>query len=229
MEQTVVMTDPKKTDYFYNEAMKTLRTNIQFAGRNLQCLLFTSCFPNEGKSDITFQLAREMGNIGKKVLFLDADIRKSNIVSRYQVHQQVKGLSQFLSGQAEGWDPCYETNYPNMDIIFSGLVTPNPSELLEDAAFGELIKNLRKKYDYILIDTPPIGSIIDAAIIAKQCDGAVLVVESESVGYRYAQRAKEQIERAGCKVLGAVLNKVDVSSGKYYSKYSYYYYHKDKK
>lgn len=91
-EQDVVMTDPKKQDYFYNEAMKTLRTNIQFAGRDVKTILVTSCFPNEGKSDVTFQLAREIGNMGRNVLFLDADIRKSTFLSRYQVKRTVSGL-----------------------------------------------------------------------------------------------------------------------------------------
>lgn len=226
-EQSIVMTDPKKQDYFYNEAMKTLRTNIQFAGRDVKTILFTSCFPNEGKSDIAFQLAREIGNMGRKVLLLDADIRKSTYLSRYQVKKNVRGLSQYLSGQTDEEDIRYRTNFENVDMIFAGALAPNPSELLEDEAFPDLIAGLRKEYDYILIDTPPIGSLIDAAIIAKSCDGSILVIESELVSYRMAQKAKDQLEMSGCHVIGAVLNKVDTSRekyyGKYYGKYTYYY------
>lgn len=226
-ERRVVMTDPKKQDYFYNEAMKTLRTNIQFAGRDIKTVLVTSCFPNEGKSDVTFQLAREIGNMGKRVLFIDADIRKSNFISRYQVRRGTCGLSQYLSGQKEKEDICFTTNFENVDIIFAGTMAPNPSELLEDQSFRDLLAEMREKYDYILIDTPPVGSLIDAAIIAKFCDGAVIVIESERVSYRMAQRAKEQIELTGCRVIGAVLNKVDTAKeryyGKYYGKYGKYY------
>lgn len=226
-EQSVVMTDPKKQDYFYNEAMKTLRTNIQFAGRNIKTILFSSCYPNEGKSDVAFQLAREMGNMGRSVLLLDADIRKSTIISRYQVRQNTSGLSQYLSGQKEQKDIIYRTNFENVDIIFAGPLVPNPSELLEDESFASLLRSARGRYDYILIDTPPIGSVIDAAIISKSCDGAVLVIESELVSYRMAQKAKTQLEMAGCRMIGAVLNKVDTTRdkyyGKYYNKYKYYY------
>ena len=232
-EQDVVMTDPKKQDYFYNEAMKTLRTNIQFAGRDVKTILVTSCFPNEGKSDVTFQLAREIGNMGRKVLFLDADIRKSTFLSRYQVKRTISGLSQYLSGQKTRQEVCFHTNFENVDIIFAGALAPNPAELLEDQSFESLLADMRSVYDYILIDTPPIGSLIDAAIIAKFCDGAMIVVESERVSYRMVQKAKEQLEVTGCHVIGAVLNKVDTASeryyGKYYGKYKYYNYYSSEK
>ena len=222
--QTVTLTDPRSTDYFYEEAVKTLRTNIQFAGRDIKTIVFTSCFPNEGKSDVTFQLAREIGNIGKQVLYLDTDIRKSALVSRYQIRQSVKGLSQYLSGQvSDAEDIVYATNYPNMDIIFAGRLAPNPAELLEEEAFAQLLQEKRAAYDYVLIDTPPIATLSDASIVAKLCDGAVLVVESEAVSYRTAQRAAEQLERTGCRLLGVVLNKVDLKNNRYYGKYYGHY------
>ena len=113
-------------------------------------------------------------------------------------------------------------------MIFSGPYAPNPSELLEQGRFGRLIEETRKVYDYILIDTPPIISMSDAAIAAKQCDGAILVIESEAVSRRDAMKAKEQLTKSGCKLLGAVLNKVDMKKEKYYSKYNSYYYGKSK-
>lgn len=154
-EQKVIMTDPRQEDYFYQEAIKTLRTNIQFAGMDVKTILFTSCYPNEGKSDITFQLSQEIGKLGKKVLLLDADIRKSILASRYGVGKQVQGLSNYLSGQASIAEIIYRTNYENMDIIFSGSFAPNPSELLGQEAFGTLLGAVREHYDYIIVDTPP--------------------------------------------------------------------------
>lgn len=226
--QRIVMTDPKTEDYFYEEAIKTLRTNIQFAGMDIKTITVTSCYPNEGKSDIAFQLAKEIGNMNKKVLFVDADIRKSSMVSRYQVKQKVTGLSQYLSGQAGRNEIFYNTNFPNLDIIFAGPLAPNPSELLEQASFEALMEFERSFYDYVIVDTPPIGNLIDAAVVAKQCDGAILVIESGLVSRRVAEKAKDQLEKSGCRVLGAVLNKVDVRKDRYYSrynsKYSYYYY-----
>lgn len=223
MAQQVVMTDPRKSDYFYEEAIKTLRTNIEFSGRSIRTIMMTSCFPNEGKSDLIMQLAREFGHIGKRVILVDADIRKSVLVSRYQVRQQVKGLSQFLSGQTGVESIIYETNFDNVDIIFSGPYAPNPAELLSDDSMKELLRYLKGQYDYVLIDTPPISGMIDAAIIAKDCSGAILVIESERVSYKVAQKAKAQLEKSGCRILGAVLNKVDVEKDRYYSKYSDYY------
>ena len=223
MEQKVVMTDIRKKDYFYEEAIKTLRTNIQFTGKNVKTIMFTSCFPNEGKSDVTFQLSQEIGNMGKRVLLIDADIRKSAYANRFRIKQKVNGLSQYLSGQLAKEFLIYQTNYLNVDIIFAGPMAPNPSELLEEPAFSELLAELRTYYDYIIIDTPPVGSVIDAAIIAKESDGAVLVIESERVSYKVAQKVKEQLEKTGCKLLGAVLNKVNIEKNKYYGKYGYYY------
>ena len=221
--QNVVMTDPRKSDYFYEEAIKTLRTNIQFSGIDIKTIVVTSCYPNEGKSDVTFQLALEIGKMGKKVLVVDADIRKSAYVSRYQIKERISGLSQYLSGQRREADIIYRTNFEGVDMIFAGPTAPNPSELLEQESFSQLLGSLREKYDYVLIDTPPIGNLIDAAIAAKQCDGAILVIESGTVSRRTALKAKEQLEMSGCRLLGAVLNKVDVRKDKYYSKYSYYY------
>lgn len=230
MELKVTLKDPKKSDYFYEESIKTLRTNIQFSSKQVKVVLLTSCYPNEGKSDIAFSLSLEMGKAGKRVLLVDADIRKSNFIKRYSVNQTIHGLSQYLSGQVERQWLTYQTNFPNVDMIFAGPLAPNPSELLGDPAFGELLEEKRKEYDYIFIDTPPIGNMIDAAIVAEKSDGAVLVIESEAVSYNVAQKSLAQLERSGCKILGAVLNKVDMKKDKYYSsyygRYGGYYKHK---
>lgn len=221
--QKVMMTDPKKSNYFYEEAVKSLRTNILFAGRNIKTIVLTSCYPNEGKSDIAMQLAREFGNMGKKVLLLDADIRKSSIASRYQVNEGIKGLSQYLSGQTGIGAVVYQTNFLNVDIIFSGPSAPNPSELLADAAFDDLLGALKQRYDYVIVDTPPVSNVVDAVITAKKCDGVILVIESKLVSYRMAQKAKDQLEKTGCRILGAVLNKAEVKKDRYYNRYGGYY------
>ena len=179
--QRVLMTDSRKEDVFYEEAIKTLRTNMQFSGVETKSIVITSCYPNEGKSDVTFQLAVEIGKMGKKVLIIDADIRKSNYVKRFQVEQKVDGLSQYLSGQVNKEKILYSTNYSNVDFIFAGPYAPNPSELLEQELFSKLIEETRKGYDYVLIDTPPMLSMSDASIVAKQCDGAILVIQNEAV------------------------------------------------
>ena len=228
-DRKVVMTDPKKADTLYEEAIKTLRTNLQFAGRGIQVILVTSCYPNEGKSDIAFQLAREIGYMGRKVLFLDADMRKSMLVSRYRIKEKgITGLSHYLCGQADAEYLTYQTNFENLDIIFAGRSVPNPSELLEDEAMGALVQSLRTKYDYIIVDVSPLLSVSDAMIMAKWCDGTMIVVESNRVSYKALQRTKKMLEQTHCKILGAVLNKVDLAQDTYYSKYyGHYGYYKN--
>lgn len=219
----VEMKDIRKQDYFYDEAIKTLRANIQLSGKSVKTILVTSCCPNEGKSDITISLARELSSLGKRVLLMDADIRKSSYVSRFLVEQEVHGLSEFLSGQIEVKDLICSTNYPKLHIIFGGPMAPDPSGLFSDDLFRTFLKEIRDFYDYILIDTPPVGSLIDAAVIAGYCDGAVFVVEQGAVSYKMAQKAVRQLKKSGCRILGAVLNKVDAGRDKYYRRYGDYY------
>lgn len=108
-----------------------------------------------------------------------------------------------------------------MDVIFAGPMAPNPSELLNGKVFAKLMIELKQRYDYVLIDTPPMANVVDAAIVGKVCDGAILLIESGFVGYRAAQKAIKQLEKSGTHMLGAVLNKVDARKEKYYSYYSY--------
>lgn len=219
MENTVYIKKTWKKDYGFEEAIKTLRTNIQFSGSQLKVILLTSSLQNEGKSYIAFETANSMAQMGKKVLLIDADIRKSVLVSRYQLDTEVMGLSQYLSGQKKMEDVIYKTNIENLSIIFSGPYAPNPAELLEEDLFGMMLRKLKEEYDYIIIDTPPIGSVIDAAVVAKHCDGAILVIESGTISYRIAQKTKNQLEKSGCRILGTVLNKVNSGKGGYYDSY----------
>ena len=174
MSQFVTLNRIMKDDYHYNEAIKTLRTNIQFCGNGIKTIMLTSSLPDEGKSDITFAMASSLAQIGKKVVMVDADIRKSVLVSRYHLEREVSGLSQYLSGQRSLENVLYDTNIENLSIIFAGPYSPNPADLLEESLFGDMISKLKEKYDYIIVDTPPMGNLIDGAIVARQCDGAVM-------------------------------------------------------
>lgn len=223
--KNITLTDSNSGDYFYEEAIKTLRTNLQFSGKSNKVVLLTSVHSNEGKSDISFNLAVELGKAGKKVLLIDADIRKSAYKSRYDIKEDTQGLSQYLSGQVEQIDQVVcKTNYENLYMILAGPYAPNPTEMLGDDQFGQLLKAARQVFEYVIVDTPPLGTVVDAAVIAQYCDGALMVVESDSTSYRACQKVKSQLERSGCKLLGAVLNKVS-SKGRssYYSRYGRYY------
>lgn len=220
MEMRLELKNTERNDYYYEEAIKTLRTNIQFCGSSLKTILFTSTVSGEGKSATTVAVASSLGSIGKRVLLVDADIRKSVLVKRHEI-----------SGQKKLGEVIYHTNMENVDMILAGPYSPNPAELLEDELFKVLLENARELYDYIIIDTPPMLNLIDGAIIANQCDGAVIVVESGGISYRMAQKVKSQLEKSGCRILGAVLNRVggEYGSGyykKYYGKYYKKYYGK---
>jgi capsular exopolysaccharide synthesis family protein len=212
-------------DFRSNEAYISLRTNLLFCGNNIKLVCFTSCLPNEGKSNVSFHLAVSIAESGKKVLFVDADLRKSVIIGRYKPDRAVLGLTHYLSGQNEMEDIRYTTNMKNLDIILSGPVSPNPSELLGSDYFLELLKSMRNEYDYVIIDTPPLASVIDSVIVSEQCDGVVLIIETNAISYKLAQRVKKQLEKGNCKILGAVLNKVNLSDrlyGHYKKKYRRY-------
>ena len=231
--KNIVLTDSNTGDYFYKEAIKTLRTNLQFSGKSNKVILVTSVHGNEGKSDISFNLAVELGKAGKKVLLIDADIRKSVYKTQYDIKEETQGLSEYLSGQVEQIDQVVcKTNYDNLYMILAGPYAPNPTEMLGDEQFGQLLKAARQVFEYVIVDTPTLGSVVDAAVIGQYCDGALLVIESDSTSYRACQRVKSQLERSGCKLLGAVLNKVSSTgrssyysrTGRHYdSKYSRYY------
>lgn len=221
-ERVIELKREMADDYNYNESVKTLRTNLQFCGSNVKRIMFTSAMPDEGKSDVSFATAESLAQIGKEVLFIDADIRKSILTSRYQLQEEVYGLSQYLSGQKTLEDVLYNTNIDNLDVIFAGPYSPNPAELLEEDLFAGLMEYVPTLYDYIIIDTPPMAALIDGAIVARHCDGAVMVIESGSISYRMEQKVKEQLDKSGCRILGAVLNKVELSGGSYYKRYSRY-------
>ena len=209
-----------KADSSMDEAYKALRTNIQFCGADKKVIAFTSCTPNEGKSNVTFHLAASLAESGKSVLLIDADLRKSVLMGRVQVEEEVKGLTHYLSKQAKLQDVICATNLPKFHIIFSGVVPPNPAELLGSRQFKDMIRVVRDVYDYIIIDTPPLGLVIDAAIVARQSDGAILIVESAKTKYRMAQEVKTKLEATGCSILGVVLTKVDRKKQRgYYTKY----------
>lgn len=222
--QKIAIRSMEKLDFRTKEAYKTLRTNLSFAGKNVKVVSLTSCTPNEGKTSLSFQLALSLSEGGWKTVLVDADLRKSVLRGRYKASHEKFGLSHYLSGQSGLDDTVCETNIENFHIIFAGPVPPNPSELLGSENFKDMVKKLRTDYDYVIIDTPPLGSVIDGAVVAPCCDGAVIVIESNAVSYRFVQSIKDQLEKAGVRILGCVLNKVNLSSKSYYGKYYEKYY-----
>lgn len=215
-----------KLDFRTKEAFKTLRTNIEFSGEGIKVIAITSATPNEGKSSVSMELAMSFAQAGKKTILIDADLRKSVMRSRYKRGKIRYGFTNYLVGKQPLEDVMCSTDIPKFYMIFAGPVPPNPSELLGNSRFGKAVEELRESFDIIIIDTPPIGSVIDAAVIAKQCDGVAVVMEAGAISYPFARKIKEQLEMVNAKVLGVVLNKVNLSGKGYYGKYYGRYYGK---
>ena len=212
---------PGENDFFTQEAYMTLRTNLQFCGQDIHAIMVTSCSENEGKTTVSLGLGKSMAELGKKVFVIDADMRKSVIAGRNADVRFPAGLSEVITGQ-ESLDNClYATQYPNLTLMFSGQYPPNPVELLSGRYFDALIAGSRKTFDYIIIDTPPLGSVIDAAVIAPKCDGAILVISDQSVGRRLALDVVNQLKKSECPILGVVRNNVKKKNDRYYYKKYY--------
>lgn len=212
------------SNYRFAEALRTLRTNLIFSGSGIRNIMITSVSPQEGKSTVSFSLAIAFAEMGRKTLYIDADIRRTAFMTRYHVHGSVIGLSEILSAQAEISEAFYGTDeIPNLEIVMAGAYAPNPTELFEDrmcAKFFDFVK--QENFEVVIIDTAPVGTVIDAAILSRYADGAVLLVESEVTGKRELKRAKEQLDKTGIRCLGVILNKVNMSKSGYYSKYYNY-------
>ena len=183
--------------------------------------------PNEGKSSVAFDLSKTMAEGGKKILMVDADLRKSVLAAKYHIQGIDKGLSHYLTGQAEIEDIIYETETEGFYLSVAGPLSPDPTSLLDSDQFQKFIDKVREDYDYVIIDAPPLGVVIDAVIIGKYCDGAVLVIEQGVIKRKVVQDVIKQLKRGEVRILGAVLNKVDERIGAYGAydyKYSYSYY-----
>lgn len=225
----------KEQSYTMKESLRALKTNIQFCGDDIQTILITSSVPNEGKSTVAMDLARSLTESGKRVLFIDTDMRKSVLVGRLRAKtasgNDICGLSHYLSGQKKLEEVLYGTEVPRLFMIFAGPSVPNPTEILEKKYFEELLEFGKEHFNYIVLDCAPIGAAIDAAVVAKHCDGALLVIAQGMASARMIQGVKKQLEASGVRILGAVLNKVKAKKSShekgYYGNYYGSYYGKE--
>lgn len=206
------------------EVYRTLRTNVEFTGVENKIIAITSCAPDEGKTTVAYNLAVAFAEDGKKALYIDADLRKSVFVQRYGIEGNPKGLSHYLSGQISLKEIIYKTNKEKVYITPIGRFPSNPTELFNKERFGQMLEELKKVFDYVIVDTPPLGSVVDAAIIAKRCDASMLVVTSDECSRNVVKRIIAQLKTANPNFLGVILNKVNMKGSSYYrKKYGGYY------
>ncbi|MBP2075910.1 CpsD/CapB family tyrosine-protein kinase [Oceanobacillus polygoni] len=203
-----------------SEQYRTVRTNLQFASADeeIQTLLLTSAGPSEGKSMTTANLAVVYAQQGKKVLLIDADLRKPTIHYTFRL-DNLKGLSNVLVGDIALQEAIVPSAVQDLDLISCGPIPPNPSELLGSKRMQRMIAEARELYDVIIFDTPPVLAVTDAQILSAFVDGSILVVRSKSTETESAQKAVESLRAVNAKVLGTVLNDRDKKESNHY----YYY------
>lgn len=238
-------------EYECNEALNTLCTNLSYCGDDIQTILFTSRYTREGKSSLTMYIMRTLASLGKRVVLVDTDLRRSVMAKRFRLKfddGKIVGLTEYLAGvkkfnesddvtgvgdklnkSVKITDIVYKTNVPNAYIVPAGRDAINSLQLLASARFGDLIERLRESFDVILVDSPPAGVIVDAVEVARYCDGAVIVVAHNRGRKQDISDVAASISQTGCRVLGAVLNGVNLDSfqnRKYYyrsGRYANYY------
>lgn len=212
-------------DYQAAEAVNTLCANLSFLGGDFKKIMITSCHPQEGKSFISMNLMRSIAALGLRVVLVDADIRASALQGTYGINvhmpsdKKYMGLSGYLVGRSRIDDIVGKTSIPGAYMILAGRNVTKSLPLFNSPRMGQLLESLSRSFDVVLVDTPPVGTLIDAAQIATLCNGTLFVVRSENTGAGELASAIEQIEKTGCPIMGYVLNR---SHEKSHSKKYYY-------
>jgi capsular exopolysaccharide synthesis family protein len=223
--ELVTLHSPKSTA---SESYRGIRTGILFSSAESepQAIMVASACSLEGKTTTTANLAITMAQSGGKVVILDCDLRRPKLHKIFGITRG-KGITNLLLGKKDIKDSIYRTRIPNLYVIPSGPVPPNPSEMLGSRRMKELIEVLRKGFARIIIDSPPICAVTDAVVLAKSVDGVVFVIRANDSARDIAKNGVDQLQAVGAHMLGAVLNGVELGMDSYYYRYLYYYYGED--
>ena len=221
-ENTIIThTDPKSP---VSEAYRVLRTNIQYSSvdKPLKTIVVTSAGPMEGKTTTIANLAVTFAQTGSKVLLIDTDLRKPKVHKVFKLFNE-KGITNLLTAQEDFASFIRHDVVKNLDVLTSGTIPPNPSELLNSNAMRTFLNEKKEEYDIILLDSPPVGSVTDAAVLSTFVDGTILVAKSGKVEVDAVKRAKEMLDQVNANIIGVVLNNLDKKAigNNYY--YQYYY------
>lgn len=210
----------------YVEAYKMLCTNLEFvaAAGNCKNIGVTSSLADEGKTNVSLNLALTLSGYGKKVCLVECDLRRPVIHRFFDAPHNIKGLTNVLTGQAKLHDTIKKVKEVDLSILFAGSCPPNPSELLASDRMKDLVDTLAEEFDYVIYDTPPAYVVTDAAALGKYLDGIVLVIAHDSTEKSIVLKAKRNLESAGVKLLGAIYNRYSARSSGVYMNYDYYYY-----
>jgi capsular exopolysaccharide synthesis family protein len=201
------------------ESYRTLRTNIQYSSfdKQIKTIVITSAEAAEGKSTVSGNLALSFAQNEKRVILIDCDLRKPSMHKKFKISNLI-GLSEVLIGKEE-LENAVEKRNDNLDILTSGKIPPNPSEMLSSTAMTALIGRLREKYDIVILDSAPLKAVTDAQILSTKVDGTILVTRAKRTSKESVIEAKSLLNKVGANIIGTVLHAVENTRGKYY----YYY------
>lgn len=205
-----------------SEQFRTIRTNIMYSSidRPIRSVLFTSAVAGAGKSTIAANVAIAYAQAGKKTLLLDGDLRRPTCHYTFKVSNQ-KGLSTAIVNDIALEDLVNQTEFDDLDLITSGPIPPNPSELLSSKKLTQFIDHLKFQYEMIIVDSPPLLSVTDAQLLSKSADGVILITDVENNNRNHLLEAKDLLNKADANIIGLVLNNRTIKDK---SKDDYYYY-----
>jgi capsular exopolysaccharide synthesis family protein len=210
----------------FSESYRAIRTAILLSSTEpgSKAFIVTSPLPSEGKTATISNLAVAMAQTGKRVLLIDADLRKPRQHRIFKM-KNLSGLTNYLTGSIDIKEFVKPTNIHNLFVINAGPVPPNPAELLGSAKMADFIQSVKKAFDIILIDTPPVLAVTDALVMGPNVDGVILVVWGGKTSREALKRAKERMDLTNVKTLGVILNRINLKEHDYYYKHHYYHYY----
>ena len=216
------ITSLEKPQSNISEAYRTIRTGIEFSNldKDLKIICITSSKKDEGKTTVLSNLGVSFAKIDKKVLLIDADLRNPSISKMFDT-SNTQGLMDTLLGKRNIQDCVKKTKQENLYILTGGTIPPNPAEVLSSKKMSEFIESIKDEYDYIFIDSPPVGVVSDASIISAYSDGVIFVVGANEVDSNLAKIAKERLDSVKANIVGVILNKFKTDTNSEY--YNYYY------
>jgi capsular exopolysaccharide synthesis family protein len=217
-DHLITVADPRSP---VSEAYRTLRTNLDFSSldKPIKTMLVTSAGPEEGKSTVLANLAVTTAQAGRRVILVDCDLRRPTLHNIFNLKNDVGLTTMVVDDAAMESPPLRDTGVEGLQLVSSGPLPPNPSELLGSRRMEEIIAALLERADVVLFDAPPVVAVTDAAVLATKVDGVLLVVNAGGTKRDYARTAKARLEKVNANLLGAVLNNVrfDVSLHRYYT------------
>ena len=216
------ITSLEKPQSNISEAYRTIRTGIEFSNldKDLKIICITSSKKDEGKTTVLSNLGVSFAKIDKKVLLIDADLRNPSISKMFDT-SNTQGIMDILLGKRNIQDCVKKTKQENLYILTGGTIPPNPAEVLSSKKMSEFIESIKDEYDYIFIDSPPVGVVSDASIISAYSDGVIFVVGANEVDSNLAKIAKERLDSVKANIVGVILNKFKTNTNSEYYNYSY--------